>query len=131
MDYSPVSEPGAQLSRLQQIVGVGRPAVLGLLDGEGLIDKDPSSANRFAQALYERPVKVVEHQDCPVVLFFQRILAGLEVDFLELRLDALFFGRFSGSSQGFGRPVREDHGEPQPCQVEPVLSSLLRPSPPD
>jgi len=123
VDGVPVPEPVGQFPGLQQEVRIVRAAESGLVPGEGLVDKDPSRADAFAQTGDEWPMEVAEDQDPPVVLLLQRVAVRFEVYLPELRQDPPVFGRSPGRLQRLHGAIGQHHGQLQTGQEEPVLAS--------
>ena len=99
MDYLPVLKPIEQLRRFQKMIGIMRAAVKGLLAGKGLIDQNPTRFYSFFNIRYQRAMEVAENQNGPVLVVFQWILTGFQIDFPKNYLESFPFCRFLGLSQ--------------------------------
>src|SRR5271169_4528069 len=99
MDHLPVLKPIEQLSRFQKMIGIIRTAVKGLLAGKGLINQDAPHFYSFFNIRYQRAMEVAENHNSPVLVLFQWILTGFQIDLPKSDLKPFSFCYFHGLSQ--------------------------------
>ncbi len=121
MDQLPILKPVGKLPGIKQKIGIVRTAVLSLFGGEGFIDKDPSLAHPLFQARDQRAMEVAEDQDAPVVILFQGVYSGFQIDLPETYREVFPFHRLLGLGQGLGGSIGQDHRKTQAGQEKTVV----------